>query len=91
MFSRKGWKQRMEEVVVSIPKINCSGCAGKVRRVLQGLPGLEVIQVDHVSKTAHFRYTVAETSRETIRAALAEARYPMVEEHDTATPTTGDK
>lgn len=77
----------MEEVVVSIPKINCNGCVNNVRRVLQGLPALEVILVDHVSKTARFRYNAAETSFEMIRVALAEARYPIVEEHDIPPPT----
>ncbi len=76
-----------EEIIVSIPKINCTGCVNNVRRTLQQLPSVEVVTIDHVTKTAHFRYTTEEISFEVIRATLAEARYPIT---DTRYPASSD-
>ncbi len=70
----------MQDILLSIPRINCSGCAKKVQNVLQEIPGVEVINVDFKNKIAHLRLISEQVSLETVREKLALAKYPVVSE-----------
>jgi copper chaperone CopZ len=49
-----------------------------VTKALQTLPGIEILNTDIPSKTVRLRYVVEQTTLDTIKIALAEAKYPAV-------------
>ena len=70
----------MAEVIISIPRINCNGCVKNVTRALEALPGVVIVGTELARKTIHLRYEPEETPLETIKSALADAKYPVVDE-----------
>jgi len=69
-----------ENTTVFIQRMNCGGCAKNVTKALQTLPGVEVTEIDLPTKSVHFSYDSEQTAMDTVRARLAEAKYPVVDE-----------
>ena len=69
----------LEEIVISIPRMNCNGCLKKVTNILQSLPGVAMIASDLAAKTIQLRYRSEQISMKQIQAALEEAHYPIEE------------
>ena len=70
----------MSETIITLSRMNCSGCVRNVTNALQALSGIEIIQTDIPTKTVHLRYPTNQVSLEEIKTALAEARYPVITE-----------
>ncbi len=68
-----------EDMILSIPRINCGGCVKNVCNALQTLPGVEIIETDVSTKTVHLRYISQQTTWEMIKKTLADAKYPAVQ------------
>ncbi|MEP0766751.1 MAG: heavy-metal-associated domain-containing protein [Fimbriimonadia bacterium] len=59
------------------PDIECDGCAGSIRRALEGHAGLTSVQVDVASKTV--RLDGEEAAVESAKAKLSEIGFPPAE------------
>jgi copper chaperone CopZ len=70
----------IEEITVSIPRMNCSGCLKKVTNTLQALPSVSIIATDLPAKTLQVRYDPEHTSIVHMKTALEQAHYPCAEE-----------
>ena len=70
----------IEERLVSIPRMNCSGCLKNVTNTLQALPSLAIIATDLPAKTLHLHYDPEQLSLEQIKTALEQAEYPIEKE-----------
>ena len=70
----------IEERLVSIPRMNCSGCLKNVTNTLQALPSLAIIATDLPAKTLHLHYDPEQLSLEQIKTALEQAEYPIAKE-----------
>ncbi len=71
----------VEETLISIPRMNCSGCLKNVTTTLQALPSLTIIVTDLPAKILHLRYDPEQLSMQQIKAALEQAEYPIAQEH----------
>jgi copper chaperone len=69
----------VEEIHITLSRLNCSGCVRNVTKALQTLPGVEILSTDIPSKTVHLRYAADQTTLDAIKTALAEAKYPAIE------------
>lgn len=70
----------MAETMITLSRLNCSGCVRNVTNALQTLVGVEIVQTDISTKTIHLRYFDDPALLEQIKKVLAEARYPVVDE-----------
>ena len=68
----------MEEKTVFIPNISCGHCAATIKRELGELKGIDVVDVDIVSKKVCIRWS-APADWTTIRSTLEEIGYPPEE------------
>jgi copper chaperone CopZ len=75
---RKEYKYMLEETVITLSRLNCSGCVGNVTNALQALPSVEVLRSDIATKMVQIRYSSDQVSLDTIKTALSEANYPVV-------------
>ena len=62
----------IRESTFRIPAIHCSGCASTVKRNLQALPGVSVIDVDHEAKHVRLGYDESQVSLDQIKDSLDE-------------------
>lgn len=67
----------LEEIIISIPRMNCNGCLKKVTTILQSLPDVTILASDLVAKTIQLSYRSEHISITQIQTALEEARYPI--------------
>ncbi len=63
--------------MLTMSRMNCSGCAKNITRALQTLPTTEVIATDLPAKTVHVRYDTGQVTMDTIKATLSIAKYPV--------------
>jgi copper chaperone len=70
----------MRESIITLSRLNCSGCVRNVTNALQTLSDVEIVHTDILTKTVHLRYFDDARTLEQIKAVLAEARYPVVSE-----------
>lgn len=68
------------ETIITLSRLNCSGCVRNVTKALQALSGVEIMKTDIPTKEVHLRYFDDQVTLEQIKAVLAEARYPVVGE-----------
>jgi copper chaperone CopZ len=68
----------LEEICVTLSRLNCNGCVRNVTKALETLPGVEILDVDIPTKTICLRYASDRTTLEAIKTTLAEARYPAI-------------
>jgi copper chaperone CopZ len=68
------------ETMITLSRLNCSGCVRNVTNALQVLSGVEIMKTDIPARNVYLRYFDDQITLEQIKAVLAEARYPVVSE-----------
>jgi copper chaperone CopZ len=72
------------ELAIDLPVegMTCSGCEDAIRMAVERLPGVKSCKCDHVAKSAHVVFDVAQVGKTRIVAAIREVGYvvPIVDE-----------
>jgi heavy metal translocating P-type ATPase len=66
-------------LILKVPSIHCEGCVENVKRVTQGISGVEGVEVDLSRKLVTVAYTDGGSVEATIRARLTEAGHVVGE------------
>jgi len=80
----------VQEVVLSVPDMNCEHCVQTINGTLGPLAGVETVSTDLPTKSVHLRYDSSQISLEQIEAALDDAGYTVSKE-PSQTPRTSGK
>ncbi len=72
----------IQETMLTMSRMSCSGCVKNITRALQTLPTTEVIATDLPTKTVHVRYDIEQVTMDTIKTTLATVKYPVASEQD---------
>lgn len=70
----------MIEAIITLSRLNCSGCVRNVTNALQTLASVEIVRIDIPTKTVYLRYFDDQTTLEQIKNLLLASRYPVVSE-----------
>ena len=65
----------MEQAVVKVGGMTCSGCVRSVTNVLQALPGVETAQVSLEQNAATVSFDPQQTNLATLKQAIEEAGF----------------
>jgi len=68
---------QVEEVVLSVPTVDCEHCAHTIDTALGTLAGVEEVSTDIPSKSVRLRYDPGAVSMERIESTLDEAGYTV--------------
>lgn len=71
----------IQETMLTMSRMSCSGCVKNITRALQTLPATEVIATDLPTKTVRLRYDTEQVTMDTIQTALSTAKYSVADEH----------
>ena len=71
----------IQETMLTMSRMSCSGCVKNITRALQTLPATEVVTTDLPTKTVHLRYDAEQVTMDTIKATLSTAKYPVASDH----------
>jgi copper chaperone len=66
----------MKSVIYPTPNIKCDGCAATINNTLEGLSGVDRVQVDVDSKRVSVDYDDTIISDKEIRTHLAQVGFP---------------
>ncbi len=67
----------IQETMLTMSRMSCSGCAKNITHALQTLPTTEVLATDLPTKTVHVRYDAELVTMDTIKTTLFTAKYPV--------------
>ncbi len=70
----------IQESMLIMSRMNCSGCAKNITRILQSLPHIEIIATNLPAKTVHLRFDPEQVTMDTIKTVLNTANYPVASE-----------
>jgi len=70
----------IQESILTMARMSCSGCAKNITRTLQSFPHVEIVATDLPTKTVHLRFDAEQVTMDTIKTALATAKYPVASE-----------
>lgn len=65
----------MKEISLKIEGMHCTGCSGRLERVLNNLEGVENAKVDFESKTAVISFDEGKNGIENIKEAISDAGF----------------
>ena len=68
----------METATIKIKGMTCGGCVASVKRVLQGIDGVEKVDVSLDPPEAKVEYAVGRVDTAQLRAAIEDAGYEAV-------------
>ncbi len=69
----------MADATLKIPAIDCQKCVDTIRRTLQPLPSVKVVEADTDTKLVRFEFDEAVASEHQIREALDEIGFSAEE------------
>lgn len=79
----------IEEIVLSVPDVNCEHCVKAINGALGPLAGVETVSTDIPTKSVHLRYDASQLSLDQIEAALDDVGYTVAKEPPTGPRTSG--
>lgn len=68
----------MEEITLDIKGMSCQMCVKHVTKALQGVEGVDAVEVNLDAANAWVRYDPARVDMEAFKSAVAEAGYEVV-------------
>ena len=69
----------METITMNVKGMTCGGCVASVTRVLKAVPGVADVAVSLTPGTAKVTFDPAKTAAPTLRSAVEDAGYDVVE------------
>ncbi|WP_424970538.1 heavy metal translocating P-type ATPase [Dinoroseobacter sp. S76] len=75
-LAKAGYAPRVARTTLTVTKMSCASCAGRVERLLQALPGVQEASVNLAAETATLRYLEGATSPAQLMATATEAGFP---------------
>jgi Cu+-exporting ATPase len=69
----------MENTTFGVPSITCNVCSGKIKDGLNGLEGIQSVNVDVMSKTVSVDYNPSQTSPQEIRKKVSSMGYEVTQ------------
>jgi copper chaperone len=63
------------ETVLSVPDVSCEHCVNAINGALKGLPGVETVNTDILTKTVRLRYNPNQVTMAKIEAVLDDIGY----------------
>ncbi|MEM1079015.1 MAG: heavy metal translocating P-type ATPase [Pseudomonadota bacterium] len=75
-LSQAGYAPRVATTTLTVTRMSCASCAGRVERLLEAIPGVEEASVNLTAETATLSYLEGATSPAQLLAAVTEAGFP---------------
>lgn len=78
-----------QDIVLSVPDVNCEHCVKAIDGALSIISGVEAVSTDIPTKSVYLRYEPDQISMEQIEAALDDAGYTVAKEPPPISRTSG--
>ena len=68
---------KVQEVVLSVPDVNCEHCVNTIHKALGALSGVETVSTDLPTKKVHVHYDPRRVTLDQVEATLDDAGYTV--------------